>query len=90
MSRLAEAGVTDLTWTEEDGTIYAEGHQSYEIDTGNELATFNGAKCVSVVSCFDLAHAVAMVTAAENVCAWHLRMGTTWHGKAITGEGVPA
>lgn len=88
MSRLAEAGVVDIKWTEdEDGNVFAEGLQEYEIDTDNELAIFQGDKCKRVVKAVDLCHAVSMVYSGEAVCRWNIRNGKTGNGHKINDKG---
>jgi hypothetical protein len=88
MTRLAELGVVDVKWTEdEDGNVFAEGLQEYEIDTNNELAVFQGEKCTKVHECVDFCHAVAMVYAGEAVCRWNLRNGKDGHGRPINERG---
>jgi hypothetical protein len=89
VTRLAEAGLVGLAWTEDedDGMIMAEGLQSYEIDTANELAVFQGTKCLEVVKCADFYHAVAQVNAREAVCRWHIQMGCDWRGNDVNERG---
>lgn len=73
MSRLEEVCVKTVTWDEDDDVVYAEGHQSYEIDGANDIAIFHGQQCVDVRPARDLAHAVSMVMAMESVCSYNLR-----------------
>jgi hypothetical protein len=88
MTRLAEAGVVTLEWTEdEDGNVFAAGLQDYEIDPANELAIFQGDKCVKVYECEDLCHAVAMVYSNEGVCRWNIKNGKDGHGYPINERG---
>lgn len=88
MSRLEELGIVNLVWSEdEDGNVFAEGLQEYEIDVNYELAVFHGPKCIKVTECVDLTHAVSVVYAGEGVCRWNLKMGKTWRGNAINGKG---
>lgn len=88
MTRLAEAGVVDVKWTEDkDGNVFAEGLQEYEIDTSNELAVFQADKCVKVYECEDIFHAVAMVYAKEAVCRWNIKNGKDGHGHKINERG---
>lgn len=88
MSRLSDLGVVDIKWGEDDdGSVYANGLQDYEIDTDNELAVFQGEKCVKVMECVDLCHAVAIVYASEAVCRWNLRNGKTGNGHRINEKG---
>ncbi|UOW92955.1 hypothetical protein SEA_LEOPARD_78 [Mycobacterium phage Leopard] len=81
MTRLASAHVKTLEWTEDEYGICAEGHQTYEIDENNEVAVFRGEKCVRIVKAADLPHAVSIVVASEQVCAYHLRNGRDLDGK---------
>jgi len=88
MSKLAEHGLVDLKWSEdEDGNIFAEGLQEYEIDTNLEVAIFQGEKCVRVIQAEDMCHAAGIVAAQESVCRWHLKMGATWRGHKINERG---
>jgi hypothetical protein len=89
MTRLAEAGVVEIKWEEDedDGMVYAEGLQFYEVDTKNELAIFHGEKCVKVHECVDLCHAVSMIYASEAVCRWNLKNGKTGNGHRINERG---
>ena len=88
MARLAEAGVVEIKWDEdEDDNVFAEGLQSYEVDANNELAVFQGDKCIKVYQCVDLCHAVAMIYAGESVCRWNLRNGKTGRGYKINERG---
>lgn len=88
MSRLSELGVVDVKWTEDDDSnVFAEGLQEYEIDTDNELAVFQGDKCVKVIEATDFCHAVSMVYAGEAVCRWNLRNGKTGNGNAVNEKG---
>jgi len=87
MTRLAEAGIQNITWQEEDGIVFASGLQDYEIDESNELAIFQGPNCVSVHPCVGLDHAVAIAEASERVCRWNIRMGATWGGARINERG---
>lgn len=75
MTRLSDAGIVNLVWTEdEDGNVMADGHQSYDIDAeNNEVSTFVDEKCVGVREAADFAHAVSMVLASEAVCAYKIR-----------------
>ena len=77
MTRLDEAGVVTLVWSEDDdGTVCAEGHQSYEIDENCEIAVFINNKCVDIRQAADLPHAVSMVLASEAVCSYKVRTCT--------------
>lgn len=87
MSRLAGHGVVDLNWTEDEDTVYADGLQSYEIDTDNELAIFHGPKCVRVVPCSDFSHAISVIHASEAVCRWYIRQGSDGKGHKVTERG---
>jgi hypothetical protein len=74
MTRLSDAGVVNLVWSEDDdGMVMADGHQSYEIDENNEIAYFVDEKCVGFRQAADFPHAVSMVLAAEAVCAHKIR-----------------
>lgn len=73
MTRLSDVGVVNLVWSEDETGVYAEGHQSYEIDENNEIATFVGDKCIGVRDAADFAHAVSMVLASEAVVAYKIR-----------------
>lgn len=86
--RLAGTGIVDMIWAEEDnGLITAEGLQSYEIDADNDIAVFQGDKCVEVKSAQDLQHAVSMVWSMEAVCRWNIHMGKTWRGNPVNERG---
>lgn len=88
MTRLDDAKVYDLTWTEdEDGTVYAEGAQSYEIDADSEIAVFQGKKCVEIRKCADLPHAVSIINAMEACCSYNARHGCNHHGKKVNERG---
>lgn len=73
MTRLDDAGIVNLTWTEGENIVWAEGHQEYEIDENNEIATFVGEKCTGIREAADFPHAVSMVLASEAVCAYKIR-----------------
>jgi IMP cyclohydrolase len=73
VTRLNDAGVVNLVWNEDETGVYAKGHQEYEIDENNEIATFVGEKCVSIRDAADFPHAVSMVLASEAVCAYKIR-----------------
>jgi hypothetical protein len=88
MTRLGDAGVTTITWEEdEEGYITADGLQHYELDTNNELATFHDDKCVRVFKCVDIFHAISMIEAGEAVCRWNLKNGKTGNGHKINERG---
>jgi Na+-translocating ferredoxin:NAD+ oxidoreductase RNF subunit RnfB len=88
VSRLKELGVVDVKWDEDDdGNVQASGLQDYDIDADNELAVFQGDKCIKVYDCVDFCHAVAMVYAQEAVCRWNLRNGKTGNGRRINERG---
>jgi|SRR6516165_95995 hypothetical protein len=89
MTRLSDAGVVEISWEEDekDGMVYAEGLQSYEIDSNNELAIFNGDKCIKVYRCGDLQHAVSVVYANESVCRLNIKKGMTGNGHKINERG---
>lgn len=86
MTRLTEACVKTLEWSEDEDGVYADGHQSYEIDENNEIATFHGPKCVSIREAVDFPHAVSMVLASEAVCSRNLREGSD-NGRPIDEWG---
>jgi len=75
MSRLEDAAIVTLVWSEdeEDGTVYAEGHQSYEIDMKNEIAIFVNNKCIGFQEAANFPHAASIVLAHEAVCAFKIR-----------------
>lgn len=73
MTRLGDAGIVNLVWSEDETGVYAEGHQSYEIDENNDIATFVGDKCVGIREAVDFPHAVSMVLASEAVVAFEIR-----------------
>lgn len=88
MTRLSDAGVVGLQWSEdEDGSVQAEGLQSYDIDTDNELAVFQGDRCIKVHQCVDFNHAVSMVEASEAVCRWRIKEGGDGHGRKVNERG---
>lgn len=89
MTRLADAGIVTLTWSEDaaDGSVYGEGHQSYEIDEANELVIFHGPKCVRIAQCVDFPHAVSMVIASEAVCSQYIRQGGDGLGNKVNEHG---
>lgn len=91
MSTLTDAGVVDITWDEDDdGTITAEGLQSYEIEnteTGWELAVFQDGKCKKVIDAVDLCHAVSMVYSSEAVCRWYIHEGKGYRGRKVNEKG---
>lgn len=87
MTRLSEAAVVTLEWTEDEDTVYADGHQSYEIDANNEIAIFHDAKCVDVRTAMDFTHAVAMVMAMESCCSYNLRNGCDFHNRKVDERG---
>lgn len=88
MSRLSEAGVVNVKWAEdEDGNVQAEGLQEYDIDANNELAVFQGEKCVKVIQAVDFNHAVSMVYSSEAVCRWRIKEGGDGHGRKVNERG---
>jgi hypothetical protein len=88
MGRLADAGITNITWEEdEDGNISAEGLQAYDIDLNNELAIFHGEKCVRVVECESVLHAYSIAMASEAVCRWNIANGKTGNGHKTNERG---
>ena len=77
MTRLSDAGIVNLVWTEdEDGNVMADGHMSYDIDADtNDVAMFGeDGKCSRVVEASDLPHAVSIVIANESVCSYNKRI----------------
>jgi hypothetical protein len=88
MTRMAEAGITTLVWSEDEkGNIFAEGLAEYEIDTNNELAVFHAEKCVKIHEAVDLCHAAALVYAHEAVLRWNIRNGKTGRGYPVNERG---
>lgn len=88
MTRLDDAKVYDLTWSEdEDGTVYAEGAKSYEIDNDNEIAIFQGKKCVEIRKAVDLPHAISIIAAHEASASYNARRGHNHHGKKVNERG---
>lgn len=86
MTRLDEACIKTLEWSEDDDGVYADGHQSYEIDDDNSIAIFHGTKCVDVREAASFEHAVMMVLASEAVCSRNLREGSD-NGRPIDEWG---
>ena len=87
-SRLEEAGIHSIIWEEdENGTVFADGLQSYEIDENNELAIFQGDKCVQITACESLETAVAIAEASEHVCRWNIKQGAAGNGGKINERG---
>lgn len=89
MTRLSDAGIVDLVWTEDEDGVYAEGNQHYEVDNNNELAIFRGDKCVKIHECTDLAAAFSIIISSEAVCIWNLKHSQTGNGYKITKQGWP-
>ena len=89
MSRLALAGIHNIVWKEDadDGTVWAEGLQHYEIDAKNELAIFQGEKCVAIRGCVSLEHAVEIAEASERVCRKNIARGDSWRGYKVNEKG---
>lgn len=88
MTRLSDAGVTNIQWIEDaDGIITAEGLQSYEIDLNNELAIFHDEKCMRVVECEDVCHAYAIAMSSEAVLRWNIKQGHDGHGHPVNEKG---
>lgn len=88
MSRLADAGIVNLVWEEDDdGIVTATGLQYYEIDNNNEVAIFHDDECVRVVECVDLGHACATVLGGEAVCRQNIKYGKTGNGNTINEKG---
>lgn len=73
----------DLDWSiDDDGEDYSFGvAYDYIIDADNELAVFNGDKCIIIRQCVDLAHAESLAEAMERVCIRDRARGETWMGK---------
>lgn len=87
-SRLDAAGIISIVWEEdEDGLVYADGLQGYEIDNNNVLAIFQGDKCVQIQECNTLETAVAIAEASERVCRWNIKMGCAAGGYKINDRG---
>ena len=88
MSRLDEAGIHSIVWQEdESGVVFADCLQSYEIDVDNELAIFQGDKCVQIHRCDSVENAVAIAEASERVCRWNIKMGCAAGGYKINDRG---
>lgn len=88
MSRLAEAGLVNLIYSEDDdGNVFAEGLAEYEIDTNNELAVFHGETCVKVHECESLVHAASIIGSHEAVLRWNIKNGKTGNGHKINEKG---
>lgn len=87
MSRLDDASVVTLQWGEDERAVFADGHQSYEIDENNEIAVFHGEKCTDIRKAVDFNHAVSMVMSSEAVCSYNKRNGTTRKGYVIDEWG---
>lgn len=88
MSKIAEAGIVTIKWSEdEDGNVFAEGLQEYEIDSDNEMAIFQGEKCTRVVKVEDLCHAAALIYSMEAVCRWNIKQGKTGRGYKVNDRG---
>lgn len=88
MTRLAEARIINIVWQEDDdGIVTLDGLQYYEIDFNNELAVFQGDKCVAVHICNSLDHAVAIAEAGEHVCRRNIREGCSHGGYKVTEKG---
>ena len=87
-ARLDAAGIHTLAWDEdEDGLVYADGLQGYEIDNDNVLAIFQGKVCVRIVELNDLETAVAVAEASERVCRWNIKMGRAGNGAKVNERG---
>lgn len=87
-SRLDEAGIHSIVWQEdEDGLVYADGLQGYEIDTSNVLAIFQGPACVQIQECNTLETAVAIAEASERVCRWNIQQGAAGNGAKVNERG---
>lgn len=87
-SRLDEAGIISIVWEEdESGVVFADCLQSYEIDVDNELAIFQGDKCVQIQKCNTLETAIAIAEASERVCRWNISQGAAAGGYKINDRG---
>ena len=87
-SRLDEAGIISIVWEEdESGVVFADCLQSYEIDADNELAIFQGDKCVQIQKCNTLETAIAIAEASERVCRWNISQGAAGNGGKINERG---
>ena len=87
-SRLDAAGIRSIVWQEdEDGLVYADGLQGYEIDNDCELTIFQGEKCVQITPCESLETAVAIAEASERVCRWNIKQGAAGNGGKINERG---
>lgn len=75
MGRLEEHCVVTLDWYENGDTVYADGHQAYEINCENVISTFHGEHCVSIRHAADFPHAVSIILASEAVCSRNKREG---------------
>src|SRR5258705_14019955 len=71
----------DLTWGEDDTCVFAKGTLEYEIDPANELAVFQGPKCMAIRQGKDLDHAIFIAEAFEREALRNQRNGETWMGK---------
>jgi hypothetical protein len=88
LSRLSDAGVVNIIWEEdENGNISGEGLQYYDIDLNNELAVFHDDKCMHIVKCEDVLHAISIAEAHEHVCRWNIKQGKTGNGHKINERG---
>jgi hypothetical protein len=91
MSKLTDAGIVDLVWSEDENGVYADGNQSYEIEFKDngicELAVFQGPKCVKIIECTSISHAYSVIISGEAVCVWNIAHGETGHGYKVTAQG---
>ena len=87
-SRLDAAGIRSIVWQEdEDGLVYADGLQGYEIDNDCELTIFQGDRCVSIQRFPDLDTAVSVAEASERVCRWNIKQGAAGNGAKVNEFG---
>jgi hypothetical protein len=89
MTRLAEHGVVDLKWSEDedDGMVMAEGLMDYEIDLNNEIAYFQDNKCVRVHEAVNFDHAVDMILAHEAVLRGNIQRGVDHRNRKVNERG---
>lgn len=88
MGRLEDNHVKSLIWKEEaDGTIYADAWQYYEIDKNNELAVFQGDKCVKVHELANVAMCIGVAEASEHVCRKNIERGVDGNGYVVNERG---
>lgn len=74
----------ELDWDIDDGDYISHGTDyDYIIDLDNELAVFNGSKCIAVRECVDEEHAQFIAEAFEIERKRDLLRGETWRGKPV-------